>query len=357
MSSLDLTTVNGVRQYLSSHEHLVATEILPLSGGTANYAYRLNLESAYQGQLSLVLKYSAPYIPNHIDFAFDVIRQKYEVEALNLVRSWVSNAALVNVPEVYHFDETSGVVIMEDCGPSSKTLKEWVIQGELTTSLAEKLSRGLGEFLALIHERGTPEQASRFASNEQARSISIWATYGRLLSTLSGADGLPALQEPPLEIDEETLEAVSDIVTKVSTKLEVAQSQFVMGDFWPGNVLIDLDENKQIKKVLVVDWELAKAGIRGTDIGQFCAELHLLRHFYPERKEISTVLLKNFVDSYEQKSPLGTDFREAIVHIGAHLIAWAPRVPWGPKREIQAVVVEGVKLLADESSELRSFYT
>lgn len=356
MSAPDLTTIEGVQQYLSSQTKFATRTVSVLSGGTANFAYRLHLVDPYDGQTSLVFKHFAPFIAQHASFPFDVVRQSYEVEAMKLVRSWVPSSALINVPQIFHHDDQANVIIMEDCGPESKTLKDLVLAGEVSAELGRQLGKGIGEFLGIVHKEGASgPAAAKFASNEQARTVSIWATYGRLVSTLSGADGLPKLEDPGLDLDEE-LQTVGSVVARTSAVLAEANDQFVMGDFWPGNILVSLDDKKRVKRVLVVDWELAKTGICATDVGQFCAEMHLIRHFHPERKEETDQVLKAFLLAYENVVPLGPEESGgAAAHIGAHLVAWAPRVPWGDKEMTQAVVRDGVALLVEDSQDLQSF--
>jgi len=100
--------------------------------------------------------------------------------------------------------------------------------------------------------------------------------------------------------------------------------------------------------VYVLDWELAKPGLAGLDIGQFCAEMHLLRRFSPACGTSATTVLDAFLKTYRDAAGVGVGVaKDAIVHIGAHLVAWTPRVPWGSKERTREVVDEGVGYLVE----------
>lgn len=70
----DLTLPQGVHDYLSKTP-FASAEVIPLSGGTANYVYRLWLKIPHEGRDSLVLKHARPYAKNHPTFALWVERQ------------------------------------------------------------------------------------------------------------------------------------------------------------------------------------------------------------------------------------------------------------------------------------------
>lgn len=73
-SSADLTTIPNVQAYLQNTP-FASNTITALSGGTANYAYRIHLAAPVDGQSTLVLKHAQPYVKNLASIAFDVDRQ------------------------------------------------------------------------------------------------------------------------------------------------------------------------------------------------------------------------------------------------------------------------------------------
>ena len=70
----DLTEPQDVHDYLSKTP-FASTKVVPLSGGTANYVYRLYLKNPYEGRDSLVMKHGRPYVKDYLTLAFSTERQ------------------------------------------------------------------------------------------------------------------------------------------------------------------------------------------------------------------------------------------------------------------------------------------
>ena len=70
----DLADEASVLSYLSSTP-FACTSVTALSGGSANYVYRLHLAEEYNGRRALVLKHAKPYARTAKDFALHVTRQ------------------------------------------------------------------------------------------------------------------------------------------------------------------------------------------------------------------------------------------------------------------------------------------
>jgi len=97
---------------------------------------------------------------------------------------------------------------MDDCGVGVVTLKQLMLENPPPVSVAKALGAGLGEFLGRLHVWGRDPQTSNHASfdqNQQGRTISGYITYGRLVSTLTDKDNIPALSNPPLNIAQSKL--------------------------------------------------------------------------------------------------------------------------------------------------------
>lgn len=112
--------------------------------------------------------------------------------------------------------------------------------------------------------------------------------------------------------------------------------------------MVTFDETGALKHIYVLDWELSKTGLPGIDVGQFSAEMHLLRRFYPEVcGDAAQVLLEQFLREYKRiGEPSEEDTKQASVHLGAHLVVLAGRVEWGGK-ETREVVLEGARMIVD----------
>jgi len=331
------------------------------------------------------------------------------VEALRRVHAQLPPDARVTVPAVHLFDSANHTIVMDDAGPRALPLKAALLAGGRIAPpppllpRAAALGTALGEFLRALHARGREDGAMResFARHAVGRDISGFATYGRLGATLRALDGCgdgdadgereesasasgrgdpdrdrallrSVLGEEPLGVSEDTLRVVEALAERRRAQIREPRGgdgeTFVMGDFWPGNVLVVLPEEEDDDDraaappapahdavLVVVDWELAKVGLAGLDVGQFCAELATLRRLRPgERAEGGAAageILANFVRAYfaGDVGPEAEETRRvAVGHFGVHLAVWTARAGWeggaGPTR---ALVLDGVARLVE----------
>ncbi|KAG6851387.1 hypothetical protein H0H93_005785 [Arthromyces matolae] len=354
-TSSDLTTIDGVQAYLQNTDYPSHT-VSALSGGSGNYAYRIHLTKPLDGHHTLVLKHAQPFVKDARTIAFSLDRQMFEYEALKRVKAWLPTDSLVTVPVIYEFDPDRNVLIMEDCGAETLTLKDFMLQigADASVSLAATVGSSLGNFIGAMHQwsRSNPDGIlDFFLQNKQALQLSPWATYGRLVQTLKPGENdevLPPLQNPPLQISDADLEVAKKVAMDVSGSMVAARDCFVMGDFWPGNIMVVLDGEKQLRKLFLLDWELAKPGLPGVEIGQLCAELHLVQRYVPAAESFATTVLDTFLRSYAaQASPDDALVRLALLHWGTHLVVWTPRVTtWADNKDkARSIVAEGVKLI------------
>ncbi|KAG1784196.1 kinase-like domain-containing protein [Suillus placidus] len=353
MADVDLTTIADVRRYLSNTPFASHT-INALTGGFANFTYRIYLNDSFEGKETFVLKYAAPYVAaSGGTMALPTERQTFDAEALRLVRKMHADDDVITVPNVHLFDEEAHVMIIDDCGTEARTLKQLVIDEALPQTVAEEIGAAIGRFLGRLHawNKDASFDMGIFSNNEVGKMISALVTYGRLISTLSGRDNIAALTDPGLDIPEGTLAVISKLAETRSSDIGSMTEVLTHGDFWPGNIMVSLRRESEggmlrLEKLYVLDWELAKAGLRGLDIGQFCAEMRLLQRFYPNRQEETSTVMRSFLLAYRGGSgPDEALARVAIAHVGAHLVAWTPRVRWGDKEDTRKTVTEGVELL------------
>lgn len=353
MADVDLTTIAHVQKYLSNTPFASHT-INALTGGSTSFTYRIHLNNSFEGKETLVLKY-APYVAiSGGTMPLPTERQKFDVEALRLVRKLHGDDDVVTVPNVHLFDEEAHVMIIDDCGLDTRTLKQLLIDEALPQTVTEEIGAAIGRFLGRVHawNKDTSFDMGIFINNEVGKMISALVTYGRLISTLSGRDNIAALADPILDIPEEKLAVISKLAETRSNEIGTTTEVLTHGDFWPGNIMVSLRREPEggvlkLERLYVLDWELAKAGLRGLDIGQFCAEMRLLQRFYPSRHEETSTILRSFLLAYRGGSarPDEALAKVAIAHVGAHLVAWTPRVRWGNKEDTRKTVAEGVDLL------------
>ncbi|KAI5988811.1 hypothetical protein EDD15DRAFT_2198885 [Pisolithus albus] len=103
------------------------------------------------------------------------------------------------------------VMIIDDAGIGSRTLKEVLINEDLPTALLE----------------------------EVGKEISARMTYSRIVSTLTSKHDYPALSNPLLDIPGERLATFSRLEETGSREIQSSTAADAMthGDFWPGNVV------------------------------------------------------------------------------------------------------------------------
>lgn len=71
---LDLSLPADVLAYLA-HTPFASTHVEPLSGGNANFVFRLHLARPYAGHATLVLKHAKSWVKWDQNFKLDVKRQ------------------------------------------------------------------------------------------------------------------------------------------------------------------------------------------------------------------------------------------------------------------------------------------
>lgn len=114
-------------------------------------------------------------------------------------------------------------------------------------------------------------------------------------------------------------------------------------------MLVVLDEKKELKKVVVVDWEMARIGLPGMEVGQFAAEIFFCGRFHPDIcKDTSKAVLDNFFSSYASKFGVTKELaKRALVHFGTHLAVIGPTVGWGEKEMSREVALEGARAIVE----------
>jgi hypothetical protein len=281
---------------------------------------------------------------------------------------------------------------MDDAGAHAVPLKAALLAGHSTVAAAAAAAIGtrLGKFLRALHDQGRADRSlpGAFEGWTFAREVAAFITYGRLGDTLrtpgraatirgaADADGggggggggdvgmtdddqlVSVLGDEPLGVSEDTLrvvEALAELRMAQIRRESCDDDTLVMGDFWPGNILVCDSGDKENSAVdggrlMVVDWEIARPGLAGMDVGQFCAELATVRQLRPERAEAAGEILKHFVRAYFAgevgSSEVEETRRVALGQFGVHLAVWTPRTGWNAGAEAtRKVVLNGVERL------------
>jgi 5-methylthioribose kinase len=115
------------------------------------------------------------------------------------------------VPSAYFFDEKEHVIIMDDCGSDCMTLKSFMQSGRCTIETAHRIGQEVGEFIGQLHawSRVKPDMCKFFDQNPQAKDMSSWVFYGRLIPTFD--DGLEKLQDPDIKLTKDERKTLEQI--------------------------------------------------------------------------------------------------------------------------------------------------
>lgn len=279
--------------------------------------------------------------------------------------------ALARAPTLYHHDPEAHVLIMEDCGADAHTLKQLIKDNLLDVPACQVIGRALGTFLATVHRECTKDAAlmGELDKNTEMKRLSAFATYGRLVSTLTGErkgqTGEPLFDPPLLEsLPGGSVQTVEEIAQETAQAIVGADagSVFTMGDFWTGNIVVrtrtdtDTDTGAMtVERIFVIDWELTKPGLPFLDFGQFVAEMHTLRRFHESSAPCLRVVdaaLTAYFAAYRAGYPVDEAYlRGATAHVGAHLLAWTVVAGWEPKGRVREVALEGVRYLVASKQE------
>ncbi|KAF8479890.1 kinase-like domain-containing protein [Gautieria morchelliformis] len=321
----DLTTPEGTLRYLSQTP-FAASKVIPFPEGVSNYTYRIILKEPYSGESvvgrkaypglihTMVLKHVEAHAQNST-FPLHVERQEYE--ALAFIRVPEITLPLppgISLPTLYHEDRQNRVVIISDYGEESRTLKSLLRTAPPSIAVSRTIGHSLGTFLARLHTASLTcdsssqspgiKLKSEFSSNQQARDISATITYGRLVETLAPSPEARVLLTPPLDLPPKQLAAVASVAKEMQERIKTSDDVLTMGDFWPGNMLVTLGPDRDASDgvhVGVVDWELAKPGLAGLDVGQFLAEMVQMRTFYPSSEVSVDHIVSTFAEAYRNE--------------------------------------------------------
>lgn len=229
-----------IEAYLDSIS-VVPTSIKPLTGGSANYVWRIQVDAARSDWRfvtqamsmavtssdilpSVVAKHAEAFVAGNPSVAFSVDRMLFEAAALRLIPSHLpesASALRVRMPALYHVDENLHILLMADGG--SRNLKE--AYASLSRTQAQDIGHRLGQWLAMLHA-STKTLDIGPNGNQIARNMYRYSSAG-LERTL---------QQWGLDVD---FPGLGILVNETyGCMLATDDDCICMGDFWPGNVIL-----------------------------------------------------------------------------------------------------------------------
>jgi Ser/Thr protein kinase RdoA (MazF antagonist) len=331
MSSYDLTNEQGLQEYLEAHQS-APTSVQLLSGGSANYVYRI---TKHDGS-TRILKHAEPYLHSNKDFALDPTRMDYEariLEALSFTESPLPATlpkSNVHAVQLLSYDKTNKLLEIEDGG--SRNLKDAYIDLKLDIPhIGEQLGRWLVALHVFAKNISLASSDEDRGINNNPIAVNIYRyPYNGLHTALTQFGYDPQL---------------ADLINERFGSLIATDNECIChGDFWPGNVLVR-DVEQQPVDLTVVDWELVRRGTSATDVGQFAAEAFLLDRFRGGRGLLSA-FLHAYVVAREHTEALGKAWlTRVVVHWAVHIAFWPTMVTWSNEEETKILVDVGVVTL------------
>ncbi|KKZ61377.1 hypothetical protein EMCG_03983 [[Emmonsia] crescens] len=356
-----LTSTSAVALYLK-RTPFTAREVQRIQLGSTNYTYRLFLEKPY-GQHAVrtaILKYAASHTADESAVEFGADRQIYEARAMTRipwklllttpapppqsnesddggdgVRCKNTNAIFekLRVPELYMEDATRHVIIMEDGTPRPGSDEVWQERSHSSRIFFEEVSPShekyetagaigllLGSFLARLHNWGSSNSENAglahasFAGNSSAKDLTIQETFTDFFASVERTGFLvPGPLRAELEI------RLNDLEACVQNNLETV----VMGDFWPGNILLSFTDKEELDRLNVIDWEFTMLAPAFLDVGNFIGEVFLI-HYFESNDEVYIVLLDAFMKAYRNLVQ-DIDPEKILAYAGAHIMLALPR--------------------------------
>ncbi|KAF2114731.1 kinase-like domain-containing protein [Lophiotrema nucula] len=332
MPAASLTTEAGLKAYLAT-KNITPTSITLLTGGTANYVYRVTLAD---GSTS-IYKHAAPYLHMNTNFAFDPTRMDYEDRTLEILPSLQKTDSNVQAAKWYSYDKEEKLLCIEDGG-------EWNLKTAYPDPKldVEQIGRDLARWLAGLHTTSTTTSLSLTDEQDLKANnpvgVGIYRhSYRNLHTALSKYGHDPKFAE---RIDEE-----------FGSKLATDNECVCHGDFWPGNVLVKFEDSEEAKvNLTVVDLEMVRRGTSATDVAQFVAEAFLLDRFRGGRG-LHPVFLNTYARARETAEAeggirIGREWiKRVAIHWGVHIAFWPTGVQWTDREGTQNLVDIGIAVL------------
>lgn len=312
---MPITTDEEVLKYLEER-NIQATGVQKLTGGSANFVWRVQLKEKRTDlgdRPSIVVKHAESFVAFDANLEFDAARMNYEIAAMRLASDPAISLPKMAVPSVYSYDTENNVAFMEDVDGSA-TVKAYIsdLAEPPSPELSHEIGSLLAQFIARLHHYGLAKRDVLKSKFDHPVGVNLVKAYfyDRAESVMKGF----GIESP---------DAVAAAAYAGEQMLTNPQT-FCMGDYWTGNVLINVGPTEGVK-LRVVDWEVCRYGPSGMDVGQMLAEmfnLHTFRHPCED-------LMKSFLQEYTKEfHPTLYDVKITIIQFGFHLLIWTPVTGW-----------------------------
>ena len=220
--------IESVKTYIDSQNDWIfkakLQEVVKLSGGLANYVYRL----IFQDKTTAVLKYFSNFLA--FDRTVQMSQNRYfvEKEVLKILGNHeeLQNSRL-RVPKLLYFDDSKYIIIMEDAGQQTKTLLDCLKadQPPLSNEIIDLLAKEIFQFLQFLRNKSG---ISLSTHKDPLENISVWNIFRSYSIPLYNSEAKRFNLENELKIH---LDKANELLQQPSND----EGSFVYGDLWPSN--------------------------------------------------------------------------------------------------------------------------
>lgn len=112
---------------------------------------------------------------------------------------------------------------------------------------------------------------------------------------------LPAILERSGVVIEAEKQGLDTLCSTVFDSGSKSTTTLVMGDLWPGNILVRLAHGEaglELEEIMIGDWELVHPGRPACDLGQPISEIWLAGKFATQNQEAAETMVRSFLKQY-----------------------------------------------------------
>lgn len=279
-----------------------------LDGGNLNFVWRIRCQTGK----TYIIKHAPPYIAAAPDIAFDNSRILFEANILKAFHCGNELGQLlgcgVRPPVFLGLDDSKHLLLMEDVGKWPDLLKAARLSDDNFASYGSKLAA----FIAQLHIQTFHSRwfAENFA-NLPVQQTRLQVQYRGCLDFCLRA-AMPEAEE------------IGRSCRQLGEKLNSLGKCLVMGDLWPGSILLNR------KDMRLIDWELTHFGRPAQDIAHLSAHLWMMSHRAENQSQrdrissLSRAFITGYCDRVARYKPeliTGEDRRDYQIHFGAEILA------------------------------------
>jgi Phosphotransferase enzyme family len=192
----------------------------------------------------------------------------------------------VTVPRLLLHDAASHVLIIEDMG-NVKPLEQWMLDWSPTLApsrdevelvmMAKSIGKRTGQFFANLHSQTTLDLVLHSSSiSNLTNSFAFDVVVDNCIKPIGDKllQYLPNPNAPPSHEADYAENLFKRVLDNFVTPTPPAEQSFVLGDFYPGSILLPNDANSD-SPIAVIDWEFS-----GLGKGPHADMSQCLAHFY-----------------------------------------------------------------------------